>query len=41
MLDCENYITYKKLDPSEIIEVGDVIMIDPSSGYITRAIKGD
>lgn len=41
MLDCENYITYKKVDPSEIIEVGDVIMIDPDNGYITRAVRGD
>ena len=41
MLDCENYITYKKVDPSEVIEVGDVIMIDPDNGYITRAVRGD
>ena len=41
MLDCENTITYKKVDPSEIIEVGDVIMIDPDNGYITRAVRGD
>lgn len=41
MLDCENIITYKKVDPSEVIEVGDVIMIDADNGYITRAVKGD
>ena len=39
MLDCENIITYKKREPSEIIEVGDVIMIDPDNGYITKAVK--
>ena len=41
MLDCENVITYKKVDPAEIIEVGDVIMIDPDYGYITRAVRGN
>ena len=41
MLNCENSITYKKVDPSEVIEVGDVIMIDPANGYITRAVMGD
>lgn len=41
MLDCENIITYKKREPSEVIEVGDVIMIDPDNGYITKAVKGD
>ena len=41
MLDCENSITYKKVDPSEVIEVGDVVMIDPANGYITRAVMGD
>lgn len=41
ILDCENYITYKKVDPSEIIDVGDIVMIDASTGYITRAVKGD
>lgn len=41
MLDCQNTITYKKVDPAEIIEVGDVIMIDPDYGYITRAVRGN
>lgn len=41
MLDCENIVTYKKIDPSEVIDIGDIIMIDPESGYITRAVKGD
>lgn len=41
VLDCENYITYKKVDPEEIIEVGDIVMIDTSSGYITKAVKGN
>ena len=32
-----SYLTYKKASPSEIIEIGDLVMIDIDSGYITRA----
>lgn len=39
-LSCENYIVYKKVDPMEIINVGDLIMIDTATGYITKAVKG-
>ena len=35
------YLTYKKVDAEEIITIGDVVMIDPENGYITRAVKGD
>ena len=35
------YLTYKKVDAEEIITIGDVVMIDPKNGYITRAVKGD
>lgn len=38
MLDCEKFVTYKKVDANEIIEVGDIVMIDPENGYITRAV---
>lgn len=38
MLDCENTITYKKVNADEIINVGDVVMIDPENGYITKAV---
>ena len=34
-------MVYRKVDPTEIINIGDVIMIDPYSGYITKAGKGD
>lgn len=39
-LKCENILTYKKVDAEEIIDVGDIIMIDPDSGYITKAVIG-
>lgn len=35
------YITYKKVNADEIISIGDVVMIDPANGYITRAVKGN
>lgn len=35
---CENEITYIKAIPSEVINIGDVIMLDPSTGYIKRAV---
>ena len=34
----DNAVVYKKKDPSEIIEVGDIIMLDPESATITRAV---
>lgn len=37
-LGCESILTYKKVDATEIIDVGDIIMIDPDSGYITKAV---
>ena len=40
VLNCEHIITYKKVDPTEIIAVGDIVMIDATSGYITRAVRG-
>ena len=40
ILDCQNIITYKKVHPEEVIAVGDVIMIDAESGYVTRAVTG-
>lgn len=36
--DCDIAV-YKKSDPSEIIEVGDIIMLDIESGFVTRAIS--
>lgn len=41
VFNCEDYITYKKVDPTEIIEIGDIVMIDTATGYITRAVKGE
>lgn len=38
ILDCQNIVTYKKVHPEEIITVGDVIMIDADSGYVTKAV---
>ena len=41
MESCEQIVTYKKADASEIIEVGDIVMIDPDSALITRAVLDD
>ena len=35
---CNNTITYKKAIPSEIIELGDIVMLDPGTNYIKRAV---
>ena len=37
MNDCNYTIKYKKSNPSEIIQIGDVIMLDPESLSITKA----
>lgn len=35
---CNNVITYKKADPSEIIQIGDIVMLDVETSTITRAV---
>lgn len=35
--NCDNIITYKKAIPSENIEIGDLIMLDPDTSFIKRA----
>lgn len=37
MSTCNQILTYRKANPSEIINVGDVLMLDPNTNYITRA----
>ena len=39
--NCNHLITYRKSDPSEIIEVGDIIMLDPETSYVKRAEATD
>lgn len=41
MESCEQIVTYKKADASEVIEVGDIVMIDPDNALITRAVLDD
>ena len=36
-----NILTYKKAIPSEVIEVGDIIMLDPGTSYVKRAVVED
>lgn len=38
---CNNTLTFKKAIPSEIIELGDIVMLDPDSNYIKRAVAND
>ena len=38
---CNNTMTYKKAIPSEIIELGDIVMLDPGTNYIKRAVAND
>lgn len=38
---CDNVVTYKKADASEIILVGDIVMLDPDNALITRAIADE
>lgn len=38
---CDNTLTFKKAIPSEIIEIGDIVMLDPRSNYITRAVANN
>lgn len=36
--ECNNVLTYKKAIPDEIIDIGDIIMLDVESGLIKRAV---
>lgn len=38
---CNESITYRKVDPSEIISVGDIIMLDPDTACVKRAVAND
>lgn len=38
---CNNVMTYKKAIPSEIIEFGDIVMLDPGTNYIKKAVYND
>lgn len=38
---CDNILTFKKAIPSEIIELGDIVMLDPGTNYIKRAVVND
>ena len=38
---CNHIMTYRKSIPSEIIEVGDIIMLDPETSYVKRAEAND
>lgn len=35
---CNHTMIYKKADASEIIQVGDILMLDPDTNYVTRAV---
>lgn len=39
--NCNHIMTYRKSIPSEIIEVGDIIMLDPETSYVKRAEAND
>lgn len=39
--NCNHIMTYRKSKPSEIIEVGDIIMLDPETQYVKRAEAND
>lgn len=41
MSECNEVLTYRKSVPSEVIEVGDIIMLDPNTSCITRAVVED
>lgn len=36
--ECNNVLTYKKAIPAEVINIGDIIMLDVESGYIKKAV---
>lgn len=36
--NCNNVLTYKKAIPEEVINIGDIIMLDVESGMIKRAV---
>ena len=38
---CNHIMTYRKSIPSEIIEIGDIIMLDPETSYVKRAEAND
>ena len=39
--NCNNILTYKKSVPSEIIEIGDILMLDPGTSYVKKAVADD
>lgn len=38
---CKNLAVYHKLDVDEIIEVGDVVMLDPATNTVTKAVANN
>lgn len=40
-MDTDSLLTFRKKIPTEIINVGDVIMLDIESGYVTKAVLND
>jgi len=38
---CKNLAVYHKLDVDEIIEVGDIVMLDPATNTVTRAVANN
>ena len=38
---CKNLAVYHKLDVDEIIEVGDIVMLDPATNTVTKAVAND
>lgn len=41
MSNTNHIMTYKKANASEIIEIGDLVMLDPATASITRAVIND
>lgn len=37
-MDTDSVLTYRKKIPTENINIGDIIMLDPTTGYIQRAV---
>ena len=38
---CKNLAVYHRLDVDEIIEVGDIVMLDPATNTVTKAVAND
>jgi len=38
---CKNLAVYHKLDVDEVIEIGDIVMLDPETNTVTRAVAND